>query len=264
MATRKRKAPPTGPVSIRLLSAARVEALARGLATFLQEPLALDAERLDRAMAYPYDASSLGSAQGPGDCRAQAALLILGFRDQRPAGPLDPPTAFLAALALLDLNGFGPEDVPYAQIGEAFLNLGAGRALDGKEHGEAEALFAWLQECSRPLPDRQVPLPLAALKRLVERQGCRLEAGGEGVQVLRPSPESGARPWPLRLVTRSAWEPIHRLPDPGEGLVGAGAMRELRRACGWEGIPFYDDEAWQEGWMRHYRHLWPRLREAWA
>lgn len=261
MAVKKRReAAPEGPVSIRLLGSARARALAEGLARALDVPLALDEERLEGALAHVYDASALSS--GPGDCRAQAALLMIGMRDERPGGPLDEPLAWLLTLALLDLNGHALEDVPYADVAACLTSLGAWRAVDGSESGEAEALYRWLLARSRPATSA-LPLPLAEVIRLLEGRGLKVESTEGGHRVLREVPPDASKAWPLRLLARASWEPLHAFADPADGVLGSGALRELRKACGLEEGPFLDDRAWQEGVLRHHRHLWPRLREAW-
>ena len=258
MASRRRissSSPALGPLSVRLLEPRRVLDLHAGLAALLGTPESIDADRLDAALACAYDASTLAS----GDCRAQATMVLMGFREFRPAGLLDPPLAFLAMLALLDANGFGLDDVPYPEVVarlEGLLHL-------QPELGEVEALHRWLIGCTRPSATRAVPLPAAELCRLLEAGGFKVESREGRLQVLRP--RAGHKPawWMPDSLRRPTWELLHSLPEPGEGGIGVAALRELRSACGLTSEPFVDDRAWQAGILRQYRHLWPRLRGLW-
>lgn len=259
MAARRRssKQPPSdGPISVRLLGTARVEALHRGLATALGEPSILDPTRLESALAFAYDASSLGSS----DCRAQAALVLLGFRELRPTGTLDPPLAFLSLLALLDVNGFSFDDVPFAEVVSRLAGLVGLRP----EHGEAVGLHQWLTGATRPAASRSAPLPVAELRRLLEAKGFRVESGSGELLLLKPEarPEPGS--WLSRMFRKSGWVQVHRQQEPADGVLAIAALRELRLACGLMAEPFLDDPAWQEGVLHQYRHLWPKLRGLWT
>jgi hypothetical protein len=225
------------------------------LAALLGEPAALDLDQLESALATAYDASSLAS----GDCRAQATMVLMGFRGFRPAGRLDPPLAFLAMLALLDANGFSLDDVPYPEI----LTRLEGLLRLRPEQGEVEALHRWLIGCTRASATRAVPLPAAELCRLLAAQGVKVESRDGRLQCLRPGAGGKSAWWMPNSLRRSTWEPLHSLPEPGEGGIGVAALRELRQACGLTAEPFLDDRAWQAGILCQYRHLWPRLRGLW-
>lgn len=256
---RKAKAP-DGPIAVQLLPQARVQGLAAALGRHLGVAPDLEADRFEQALAYVYDASALGS----GDCRAQAALLLLGFRDQRPAAELDGPLAFLAALALLGLNGFALDDVPYAEVAALFASLRTPRPWDQEGPSEAEDLHRWLQARTRPGTPGLAPLEPGDARRLLEAAGLKVAKGATGWEVSQGTRQTVARLWPLPAAERTTWEVVHALPDPGEGLLGLAACRDLRRACGLPEDALMDEAAWAEGWIRHHRHLWPRLLEAWS
>jgi hypothetical protein len=240
---------------VRLLDRSRVVALHQALAASLGDSAALDLPRLEAALACAYDASALDSS----DCRAQATLVLLGFREHRPAGLLDPPLAFLCVLALLDANSYALEDIRYAEV--------TGK-LDGllelrPEQGETEALHHWLVRSTRSSSPGTAPLPKSELVRLLEAAGLKVELAEGQVRVLKRKLLHETGSWLPNTLRRQTWEPIHTLPDPGEGLIGLAALRELRRACELEAGPFSDDRAWQEGTLQLHRHLWPRLKGLW-
>ena len=258
MSARRRNPGPariSGPVSVNLPGSRRVQDLHASLAGFLAEPAILDDDRLEAALAYAFDTSSLAS----GDCRAQTTMVLLGFRDLRPTGILDPPLAFLVVLAILDANGFLFEDVPYAELVARLQGLPDLRP----EQGETEGLQQWLIAQTRSTEGRMVPLPTAELKRLLEPHGFRLEVQEGQLLVLKPEFLQPQGSWLSKAFRKPAWERVHGLADPGDGLIGVAGIRSLREACGLTAEPFIDDRAWQEGTLRHYRHLWPRLRGLW-
>lgn len=255
MAARRRPAPrPEGPIAVQLPGAARIRGLHAALAAALGAAAALDSERLEQAMACAFDASTLGA----GGCHGPAALVLLGFRDQRPAGALDPATGLLAALAILDANGFALGDVPYDEVA---ATLGA-LARPRPEQGEAEELLRWLRASTRPAEPFTAPLAKAELARLLDAAGLRVDSAGGRLKVLRSEPGPKGS-WLAARLRRPTWVPVHEMADPGAGLVGAAAVRELRQACGLAEGPFLDDRAWAEGTVQHHRHLWPRLLGSW-
>lgn len=258
MAARRRAPVPArspGPISVQLLNPSRVVELHRGLALQLEASSKLDLPRLEEALAYAYDASTLGSS----DCRAQATLVLLGFRELRPAGELDPALAFLSALALLDSNGFALDDVPYAEVTGKLSELADLRP----EQGGVEGLHQWLVGRTKSAPPLTAPLPRQELSRLLTAVGLSVETEDGQFRVLRQQAPQDKGSWVPQAFRRPVWKPIHVLADPGEGLVGVAALRELRSACGLDALPFLDERAWQAGTLRVHRHLWPRLLGTW-
>lgn len=255
MAARRPSNPrPAGPIAVSLPGRARIQALHGTLAAALGASPALDPDRLEQTLACAFDASTLGA----GGCHGPAALVLLGFRDQRPAGALDPPLGLLAALAILDANGFALADVPYGELAATLEALAHPRP----EQGEAEELQRWLQASTRPAEPLTAPLPKSELVRLLESAGLRVEATAGRLRVLRREAEPNAT-WLAARFRRPAWGTVHELADPGTGLVGAAAVRELRQACGLGEGPLLDERAWAEGTVQHHRHLWPRLQGIW-
>lgn len=252
MAARRRpSAQPAGPVSVVLPGAARVRQLHLALAAASGSDGDLDPARLELALAHAFDASTLGTA----DRRGPAALVLLGFRDQRPAGALDPALGFLTALAILDGNGFALDDVPYPEVADRLAALAHPRP----QHGEAEDLHRWLLTATRPAEPFSAPVPKAELVRLLEAAGFRCDEAAGRLRVSKAKAAGG--PWPA-WIRRPAWEMVHELADPGEGLAGTAAIRDLRAACGLP-MPFLDEMAWTAGTVQHHRHLWPRLQGTW-
>lgn len=252
MAARRRPpGQPVGAVAVSLPGAARVRRLHSALAAATGASVDLDLARVEQALAHAFDASTLGAADRCGP----AVLVMLGFRDQRPAGPLDPALGFLTALAILDGNGIALDDVPYAEVAARLAGLGHPRP----QQGEAEDLHRWLLAATRPAEPMTAPLPASELGRLLEAAGFLCSASAGRLQVSRPKATGSRLPVWIR---RPAWEVVHELADPGEGLVGTAAIRALRAACGLP-APFLDDAAWTAGTVLHHRHLWPRLLGAW-
>jgi hypothetical protein len=235
-----------------MLEQRRVLDLHAGLATFLGRHATIAADRLEAALACAYDASVLAS----GDCRVQATLVLLGFREFRPAVELDPPLALLSVLALLDANGYQLEDIPYAEITARMAELTVQRP-------GAEAVHRWLLASTRPSAPLTAPLPPAELARLLESMDLKMQCAEGQLRVLRRSTEGAGPSWLPGPFRRQAWETVHSIPDPGEGIVGIAALRDLRLACGLEHKPFLDERAWRSGMLRLHRHLWPRLIGIW-
>ena len=245
----------TGPVSVHLLGARRILELHAGLAAVLGCPASIDPDRLEAALACAYDASALGS----GDCRVQAALVLMGFRVHRPAGELDPPLAFLAVAALFDANGFTFDDVPYSEVVGRLGDLVELRP----EQGEAEELQRWLIDRSRPAAERAVPIPVAELRRLLDSRGLGIETSEGQLRILKAGPVGDRGSWMSRMFRKPSRESVHALPVPADGAIGFAALRDLLRASGLRAGTFLDDSAWQAGILLQYRHLWPRLRGLW-
>lgn len=257
--------PPSGPVSIKILTEERLLALHGELARhFGRDPKALNAEGVEAAAAYQFDAGSLAGH----DPRAQAALLALGLRDARPFGALDAPMAFLGALVLLDQNGYGLDRVAYDEIGRAFQSLGQRQpvARKGAPEGEDEAtaLFHWLAEATRAMAKPEFPLAFAHLKRMLEAKGLKVEPGQVGLEVKRPETTTGKGFLGLGTRTVEKLKLVYKLPDPGEGLVSISTQRALQEACGLAPEDLAPDtEARLDSLLKQHHNLWPRLLKAW-
>ncbi len=261
---RREKAAPSGPVSIRILTEERLAALHRSLAAFLDRQDPVDAEALHEATAWQFEAGSLAGD----DPRAQAALLILGIRESRPCGVMGAPLAWLSALALLDQNGHGPDEIPFTEVAATLQAVGERRPLPrrGAPEGEdeASALFHWLQERTRALP-AELPLALPHLRRVLEAKGFQLMDGKVGLEILRTesSREKGILGLGTRTVKRKVL--VHTLPPPGDDLVSLSALRALKEACGIPAEePLGDAEGRLDALLRLHRTLWPRLMGLWS
>ncbi|MBL0209859.1 MAG: hypothetical protein IPQ13_02930 [Holophagaceae bacterium] len=280
------KAPATsGPISIQLLSEARVLELHRGLVAFSAateapvKDLGLrDEVLLEAAVSRQFQ--STGLLMEGSDPREKTAALLQGLLDELPFYDGNAQTALLATLIHLDLNGFAPNQVSHDDLyrlvsalithetGE--LPLRGAKAASRKagvkatHEDELSRVFQWLMANSRWADRREYPLPLPELKRLLNGLDADLGDPAAGqIEVLKADAQTEKRFLGLGSKTVSRMVPVMKFPDPGEdGLVSANILRDIQKALGLSSQdekPLYDWLAKVQSFLRQYQTLWPRL-----
>ncbi|MBL0313049.1 MAG: hypothetical protein IPP78_10135 [Holophagaceae bacterium] len=280
------KAPASsGPISIQLLSEARVLELHHALVAFSASTEApvkdlglRDDLLLEGAVSRQFQ--STGLLLEGSDPREKTAALLQGLLDELPFYDGNAQTALLATLMHLDINGFAPNQVSHDDLYRLVstmlshetneLPLKGAKAASRKagvkatQEDELSRVFQWLMANSRWADHREYPLPLAELKRLLNGLDADLsdpEAGQIGV--LKADAQTEKRFLGLGSKTVSRMIPVMSLPDPGdEGLVSANLLRDIQKALGFSGQDdksFYDWPAKIQSFLRQYQTLWPRL-----
>lgn len=280
------KAPASsGPISIQLLSEARVLELHRALVAFsagteaFVKDLGLrDEQLLEAAVSRQFQ--STGLLREGSDPREKTAALLQGLVDELPFYDGNAQTALLTLLMHLDINGFAPNQVSHDDLyrlisvmishetGE--LPMKGAKAASRKAGVKAtqedglSRVFQWLMANSRWANHREYPLPVSELKRLLNGLDADLgepEAGQ--IEVLKANAQTEKRFLGLGSKTVSRMIPVMTFPDPGEdGLVSANILRDIQKALGLlgpEDKPMYDWLAKIQSFLRQYQTLWPRL-----
>ena len=280
------KAPASsGPISIQLLSEARVLELHRALVVFSStteatiKDLGLREEQLlEGAVSRQFQ--STGLLLEGSDPREKTAALLQGLLDELPFYDGNAQTALLATLMHLDINDFAPNQVSHDDLYRLIsamiahethlLPLKGAKAASRKagvkatQEDELSRVFQWLMANTRWSDHREYSLPLPELKRLLNGLDADIgdpEAGQ--IQVLKADAQTEKRFLGLGSKTVSRLVPVLSFPDPGEdGLVSANLLRDIQKALkltGTEDKPFYDWSAKIQSFLRQYQTLWPRL-----
>lgn len=275
----------SGPISIQLLSEARVLELHRALVVFSAgteapvKDLGLRDELLLGA-AVSRQFQSTGLLLEGSDPREKTAALLQGLLDELPFYDGNAQTALLTTLMHLDINGFAPNQVShddlYRLVSALFshetneLRLKGARAASRKagvkatQEDELSRIFQWLMANSRWADHREYPLPLPELKRLLNGLDADLGDPMAGqIEVLKADAQTEKRFLGLGSKTVSRMIPVMSFPDPGEdGLVSANILRDIQKGLGLPGLndkPLYDWTAKIQSFLRQYQTLWPRL-----
>jgi len=280
------KAPASsGPISIQLLSEARVLELHRALVAFsagteapvkdlgLRDQLLLEA-------AVSRQFQSTGLLLEGSDSREKTAALLQGLLDELPFYDGNAQTALLATLLHLDINGFAPNQVSHDDLYRLVsalishetseLPLKGAKAASRKagvkatQEDELSRIFQWLMANSRWADHREYPLPLSEVKRLLVGLDADLGDPVAGqIEVLKAEAQTEKRFLGLSSKTVSRMIPAMKFPDPGEdGLVSANILRDIQKALGFSGLDekaLYDWNAKVQSFLRQYQTLWPRL-----
>ncbi len=280
------KAPASsGPISIQLLSEARVLALHRALVVFSAKTEApvkdlglRDELLLEAAVSRQFQ--STGLLLEGSDPREKTAAILQGLLDELPFYDGNAQTALLATLMHLDINGFAPNQVSHDglyklisvlithETGE--LPLKGAKAASRKagvkatHEDELSRIFQWLMANSRWADHREYPLPLPELKRLLNGLDADLADPAAGqIEVLKAEAQTEKRFLGLSSKTVSRLIPVMKFPDPGEdGLASANILRDIQKALGLPGADdkaIYDWPAKTQSFLRQYQTLWPRL-----
>lgn len=275
----------TGPISIQLLSEARVLELHRALVTFSAETEApvkdlglRDELLLEAAVSRQFQ--STGLLLEGSDPREKTAALLQGLLDELPFYDGNAQTALLVTLMHLDSNGFAPNQVSHDDLYRLIhalithetneLPLKGAKAASRKagvkatQEDELSRVFQWLMANSRWADHREYPLPLAELKRLLNAQDADLTDSVAGqFEVLKADAQTEKRFLGLGSKTVSRMIPVLKIPDPGEdSLVSANSLRDIQKALGLSGLDdksMYDWPAKIQSFLRQYQTLWPRL-----
>lgn len=266
MKARNREAEAPGPVSIRVLTEARVLGIHRAVvAQAGLDDLGLRGGGfLEAAVARQYDVA-MGA-----DARERAAALAQGLLDERPFFEGNTRVAFLALLMGLDQNGFEPNRVSFdawQRLMTAFARheveelgppgKGSARKAKATREDELGLVTAWLMENTRTRERVDGALAVPALARLLEAKGLGFERLEGQLRVTR-SEITGRRF--LGLGTREKREVLFTAADPGaEALVPQTTVRELRKACALDPADLQDFEATLEATLRAHATLLPRL-----
>lgn len=280
------KAPATnGPISIQLLSEARVLELHRALVIFSAgteapvKDLGLREELLlEGAVSRQFQSSGL-LIEGS-DPREKTAALLQGLLDALPFYDGNAQTALLTTLMHLDINNFGPNQVSHDDLYRLISTLishetnelpmkGAKAAsrkagVKATQEDELSRIFQWLMANSRWADHREYPLPLPELKRLLNGLDADLSDPVAGqIEVLKAGAQTEKRFLGLGSKIVSRMIPVMKFPDPGEdGLVSANILRDIQKALGLSGLDdksIYDWPAKIQSVLRQYHTLWPRL-----
>lgn len=280
------KAPASsGPISIQLLSEARVLELHRALVVFSADSEApikdlglRDDQLLEAAVSRQFQ--STGLLLEGSDPREKTAALLQGLLDELPFYDGNAQTALLTTLMHLDINNFAPNQVAHDDLYRLIatmiahetneLALKGARAASRKagvkatQEDELSRVFQWLMAKSRWADHREYPLPIAELKRLLNGLDADLGApeGGQ-IAVLKADAQTEKRFLGLGSKTVSRMVTVMSFPDPGEdGLVSANSLRDIQKTLGLqspEDKPLYDWLAKIQSFLRQYQTLWPRL-----
>jgi len=275
----------SGPISIQLLSEARVLELHRALVAFSAgtdapvKDLGLRDELLLEA-AVSRQFQSTGLLLEGSDPREKTAALLQGLVDELPFYDGNAQTALLAMLMHMDINGFAPNQVSHDDLYRLIsalishetseLPLKGAKAASRKagvkatQEDELSRIFQWLMANSRWSDRREYPLPLPELKRLLNGQDADLNEPVDGqIEVLKAEAQTEKRFLGLGSKTVSRMIPAMKFPDPGEdGLVSANILRDIQKALGFSGLDekaLYDWNAKVQSFLRQYQTLWPRL-----
>lgn len=280
------KAPASsGPISIQLLSEARVLELHRALVVFSANTEApvknlglRDELLLEAAVSRQFQ--STGLLLEGSDPREKTAALLQGLLDELPFYDGNAQTALLATLMHLDINGFAPNQVShdglYKLISALIAHEAGGLPMKGAkaasrkagvkatQEDELSRIFQWLMANSRWADRREYPLPLPELKRLLQGLDADLADPAAGqIEVLKAEAQTEKRFLGLGSKTVSRMIPVMKFPDPGEdGLASANILRDIQKALGLPGQlekPIYDWPAKVQSFLRQYQTLWPRL-----
>lgn len=280
------KAPTSsGPISIQLLSEARVLELHRALVAFsasteapvkdlgLRDDLLLEA-------AISRQFQSTGLLLEGSDPREKTAALLQGLVDELPFYDGNAQTALLATLMHLDINGFAPNQVSHDDLYRLIsamishetneLPLKGAKAASRKagvkatQEDELSRVFQWLMANSRWADHREYPLPLPELKRVLNGLDADLGDSVAGqIEVLKAEDQTEKRFLGLGSKTVSRMIPVMNFPDPGkDGMVSANILRDIQKALGLPGPddkPIYDWLAKIQSFLRQYQTLWLRL-----
>ncbi len=280
------KAPASsGPISIQLLSEARILELHRALVAFSMgteapvKDLGLRDELLLEA-AVSRQFQSTGLLMEGSDPREKTAALLQGLVDELPFYDGNAQTALLAMLMHLDINGFAPNQVSHDDLYRLIsalishetnqLPLKGAKAASRKagvksnQEDELSRIFQWLIANSRWADHREYPLPLTEVKRLLLGLDADLGDPADGqIELLKAEAQTEKRFMGLGSKTVSRMIPAMKFPDPGgDGLVTANILRDIQKALGLSGLedkPFYDWSAKVQSFSRQYQTLWPRL-----
>jgi len=275
----------SGPISIQLLSEARVLELHRVLVAFSADTEApvkdlglRDELLLEAAVSRQFQ--STGLLLEGSDPREKTAALLQGLVDELPFYDGNAQTALLTMLMHMDINGFAPNQVSHDDLYRLIsalishetseLPLKGAKAASRKagvkatQEDELSRIFQWLMANSRWSDRREYPLPLPELKRLLNGQDADLNEPVDGqIEVLKAEAQTEKRFLGLGSKTVSRMIPAMKFPDPGEdGLVSANILRDIQKALGLPGLedkPFYDWSAKVQSFLRQYQTLWPRL-----
>ncbi len=275
----------SGPISIQLLSEARVLELHRALVVFSANTEApvkdlglRDDQLLEAAVSRQFQ--STGLLLEGSDPREKIATLLQGLLDELPFYDGNAQTALLATLMHLDLNNFAPNQVSHDDLYRLVaamithetteLPMKGAKAASRKAHvkatqeDELSRVFQWLMANSRWADHREYPLPLPELKRLLNGLDADLgDPEGGQIEVLKADAQTEKRFLGLGSKTVSRMIPVMSFPDPGEdGLVSANILRDIQKALGLPGSeekPLYDWLAKIQSFLRQYQTLWPRL-----
>jgi prophage maintenance system killer protein len=280
------KAPASsGPISIELLSEARVLELHHALVAFSAgteapvKDLGLRDELLLEA-AVSRQFQSTGLLMEGSDPREKTAALLQGLIDELPFYDGNAQTALLTTLMHLDINGFAPNQVSHDDLYRLIsalishetseLPLKGAKAASRKagvkatQEDELSRVFQWLIANSRWADHREYPLPLPELKRLLNSLDADLADPVAGqIEVIKADAQTEKRFLGLGSKTVSRMIPVMKFPDPGEdGLVSANILRDIQKALGLstqDDKPIYDWPAKVQSFLRKYQTLWPRL-----
>jgi prophage maintenance system killer protein len=270
----------TGPVSIQVFSSDRIEEIHKALVTFFSstsDPIRdlglRDAALLEQAVSHQF--SGAGGSSNPLE---KPAALLQGLFDELPFHDGNAQTAFVALLMLLDENGYVTNRVSFEAFFEFCAALSehrlepatATRKLDrnrGKAMHESELalILRWLESHTRLEPDRDHPLLLAELKRLLSGHGFEVVEAMVGVarslEIVRVEADQKKRFFGLAGGRKQASsESLLKLPCPAKGgMVSLTSVRETRKACGLETRRFYDWRAKVDSFIRQYQTLIVKL-----
>ena len=273
-------APPSGPVAIKVFSSDRIQEIHKALIAFFSatsEPIRdlglRDAALLEQAVSHQFS-----GAEGGSDPLEKPAALLQGLFDELPFHDGNAQTAFIALLMLLDENGYVPNRVSFesffdfcAALSEHRLEppMAAGK-LDrnrGKANLESELglILGWLASHTKQEPDREYPLALTELQRLLASHALEVVEGQLGtersLEIIRVEADPKKRLFGLGGGRKSAKSAsLFRLQLPATAImVSLSAVRDIRKACGLETSHFYDWRARVDSCIRQYQSLLVRL-----
>jgi hypothetical protein len=208
------------------------------------------------------------------------AALLQGLFDELPFHDGNAQTAFIAFLLLLDENGFTPNRVSFddffefmAAIHEHKLEApsAARSTAPGRKRRTVEdqsqlaLILQWLEAHTRAEEVRDHPLILQELQRLLAGLGFEcavLQVGSDPfLEVLRAESFQKKRFLGLGGESRQTRsKSVARFPiSVGDGLQSMTTVRAIRKACGFEGVSFYDWQALADSFIRQYQTLLVRL-----
>ena len=271
--------PPNGPVSIKVFSSDRIQEIHKALVAFFSttpEPIR-DLGLRDAALLAQAVSHQFSGAEGSDPLEKPAALLQ-GLFDELPFHDGNAQTAFIALLMLLDENGYVPNRVSFevffdfcAALGEhrlappiALGKLGRNRGQVNHE-SELGLILRWLERHTKVATDREYPLALPELQRLLAGHALEVVEGQVGtersLEIIQVAADTKKRIFGLgggRKIARSA--PLFKFQLPATAaMVSLSTVRDIRKACGFEPSHFYDWRARVDSYIRQYQTLLVRL-----